>query len=207
MGNGIRRIPDGMDFSPEHFAQEKDFGFSGSTQGYDSKGSAAPPFAKSSPTNNGENFQTYAEGGPVGGSAHTYAKGGKAGHGHPHGHRVVHVHHDPSTGAVVHKHDHGGFTMHHPDGHVTHHGADGQDMAGMGSSGPGEGTHVAKMAASRGEPDADDMPPRNPQRNPSRRNAMPGGQMPYGVEPSSEPDMPPAGGAMARGGKVGGRPC
>ena len=210
MGN-MRRLDMGEDFSAKDFAQEKDFGFTGSAQGYDEH-PVAPPFAGSKPTDNGENFQNYAEGGKVdgvGGSAGSFAKGGKAGHEHPHGHQVVRVHHDPHSGAVIHHHAHGGYTMHHPDGSMTHHGADGQPaMARGGQMMPGghsqEGTHVGKM---RHKP-AMDTAPRNAARNPSTRNAMPGGEMPMGVEPSAEPDEPDgdeggSGGApmMARGGR------
>lgn len=196
MGN-MRRIPDGMDFSSADFAQEKDFGFSGSAQGYDEH-PTSPPFAGSKPTDNGENLQNYA-------------KGGEVKHGHPHGHKVMAVRHDPSTGAVVHHHEHGGYTMHHPDGHVTHHSQDGQHLAHGGRMMPpmgGEGTHVAKMAHMAphhaGKPPSE-RPPRNPSRSASTPNEMPGGQMPYGVQPSAEPDEPDAGGGapqLARGGRA-----
>lgn len=210
MGN-LRRIPDGMDFSDKDFASEKDFGFSGSAEGYDEH-PVAPPFAGSKPTDNGAHPPGYAEGGEIGGSAHGFAHGG-----HPHGHHVIRVEHHPHTGAVVHHHAHGGHSIHHADGHVTHHGADGQAVhMSHGGQHPGEGTHVEKlMAGKHAEPDGDEhmarggmttriphsmrpkaagmhspinTPPRNPQRSPSPRNQMPGGQMPYGVEPSAEPD-------------------
>lgn len=207
MGN-MRRLADGEDFNASHFAQEKDFGFSGSAEGYDEH-PVAPPFAGSKPTDNGAHQPGYAEGG----SAHGFAHGG-----HPHGHHVVRVEHHPHTGAVVHHHAHGGHSIHHADGHVTHHGADGQSVSHMAHGGnhPGEGTHVEKlMAGKHAEPDGDEhlarggmttriphsmrpkaagmhspinTPPRNPMRSPSPRNKMPGGQMPYGVEPSAEPD-------------------
>jgi hypothetical protein len=41
-------------------------------------------------------------------------------HLHPHGHNVVEVERHPS-GAVIHHHEHGGFTVHHPSGEITHH--------------------------------------------------------------------------------------
>lgn len=209
MGN-MTRLKDGEDFSASHFGSgdAKGFGFTGSAQGYDEH-PVAPPFAGSKPTDNGQNLQNYAEGGKV--------EGKKGGHEHPHGHHVVRVHHDPHSGAVIHHHSHGGYTMHHADGHMTHHGADGQPaMAGGGAMMmPGghsqEGTHVGKMRHApppRHKP-AMDTAPRNPARNPSPRNAMPGGEMPMGVEPSAEPDEPDGdeGGApqMARGGMHHGR--
>lgn len=221
MGN-LRHLPAGQDFSASDFAREKDFGFSGSAQGYDSKGSAAPPFAADKPTDNGPNLQNYAEGGKV------EHHGGHHRHVHPHGHEVTHVEH-AHHGVIMH-HAHGGMTVHHHDGHVSHHHAHGGEIGGMMGQmgeGPGEGTHVAKRMATKavhqheehdhpGKPETDmqlarggamrphiprsAMPkgghekspintaPRNPQRNPSARNAMPGGQMGYGVEPSAEPD-------------------
>lgn len=229
MGN-LRILPEGQDF--DHTMYDKNFGFSGSAQGYDNKGSANPPFAASKPTDNGMNFQNYAEGGAVGGSAHTYAEGGKV-KGHPMGHHVTHVTHDPATNAVMMHHAHGGFTMHHPDGGISHHGADGQPAMATGGGGdhPGEGTFLERARGGRAHmppphkkpmqqampkeraTEPDDTAPRNPMRNPSRRNAMPGGQMPYGVEPSAEPDVAGSGQgiddmpssdspAMARGGNV-----
>lgn len=236
MGKGLVNLPEGQDFGAEHFGSEmgKNFGFSGSMSSGDS-----PEEHKSSPD------------GPVGGSAHHYAKGG-----HPHGF-------DPMPGGtesgphgtIVH-HRHGGFTHHHPDGTTTHHGADGMEVAMPqhasinGGHGPGEGTLVEKRMASAppqapdsGEPDGDEgMPamarggrsglraripqsmkpkgaanhspinsaPRNPECSVTKRNQMPGGQMPYGVEPSSEPDV--AGSdqgipQLARGGKMRGGAC
>lgn len=180
-------LPDGTDFGPEHFAQEKSFGFTGSSQGPDSK-----------PTNNGMHPPGYAEGGEIGGTAHAAAKGGSMMGMHPHGHQVVRSHTDEGTGMTILHHKHGGHSIMHPDGHMTHHDMHGAPVggggAGMGSMGAAmtghhqEGTHVGKMMSAPAGKEPDDTPPRNPMRNPSKRNAMPGGQMPYGVEPSAEPD-------------------
>ena len=192
MGN-MRRVPDGQDFGAEHFAQEKDFGFSGSAQGYDSAGSASPPFSADRPTDVGENFQTYA-------------KGCKVGMGHPMGHEITSVRHDPSTGAVVHQHAHGGYTMHHPDGNVTHHSAEGQNLAHGGRMAHlgGAGTHVSQMAHlnQHASKPPSERPPRNPSRSVSTPNEMPGGQMPYGVQPSAEPDADDGAPQLARGGRA-----
>lgn len=213
MGKGIRHIPEGQDFTASDFASQKGFGFTGSSQGYDDKGGAAAPFAKSSPTMSPQNLDRFAKGGQVG--------------GHPMGHQVVRVHHDPGTGAVIHHHQHGGYSVHDADGSVSHHMADGQPAMAAGQHNPGEGTFLSKMkspAGIGGSMDMDDqgggepamargghfghkkpmsrpggkMPgqqdqpsnraPRNPMRNPSRPNDMPGGQMAYGVQPGSEPD-------------------
>lgn len=198
----MRRLPDGQDFSAGDFAHEKDFGFTGSAQGYDEH-PVDPPFAGSRPTTSAPSTEKYAEGGKV---EH------KEGHAHPHGHKVIGVHHDPQSGAIMHKHAHGGFSMHHPDGHVTHHGADGEPAMARGGAAmfgghSQEGTHVGKMRHKMphrgGMPE--NTPPRDPMKNPSTRNAMPGGQMGMGVEPSAEPDEPPDNGGMpttpmARGG-------
>lgn len=220
----MQRLKDGEDFGAAHFAQEKDFGFSGSAQGYDGH-PVAPPFAGSKPTDNGENFQTYAKGGEV----------KHEGHGHPHGHHVVHVHHDPSSGAVIHHHAHGGYTMHHPEGHVTHHTEHGHHLAHGGHMAHqgGEGTHVAKLMSSKAVHQHEDhehhgehtdlhlarggkahmpnpmagkepmnRPPRHPQKNTSPPNQMPGGQMAYGVQPSAEPDQSGDMPQMHKGGKM-----
>lgn len=213
---GMRRLNDGEDFGAEHFAQEKNFGFSGSAQGPD-KHPAAPPFAgsadSSGPHHAVESTPAYACGGEAGGSAHNYAGGG---HVHPHGHEVVKVDHG-MHGTVMH-HAHGGFTHIHPDGHMSHHGHDGKPAMPMmghgGGEGPGEGTFVAKQMAEKAAGGESHMahggmktriphsmkpkgvsnhspietPPRHPQRQPSARNEMPAGQMPMGVQPSAEAD-------------------
>lgn len=45
-------------------------------------------------------------------------------------------------------------------------------------------------------------PPRNPNVTASPKNAMPGGVMPYGVQPSTEPDVPPASGGVPSAGAL-----
>lgn len=147
---------------------------------------------------------------------HHLAHGGHT-HVHPHGHRVTHVEslHD---GSEIHHHAHGGYTHHHADGSVTHHDARGahvdhgaaitheaeslahhvaeheraEEHAGMGLA-RGGGTRVRlprgmKPAAARTRsPISMHRAPR-PTRTPTARDDMPGGTMPYGVEPSAEPD-------------------
>jgi hypothetical protein len=110
----VRHLKDGEDFGAQHFAAEKDFGFTGSAQGYDPH-PVAPPFAGARPTDNGQNLTPYARGG-----AHHMQ------HMHPHGHRVVRVEHR-HDGSVVHHHAHGGHSIHHAHGGITHHDA----MGGM----------------------------------------------------------------------------
>ena len=45
---------------------------------------------------------------------------------HPHGHDVVHV--ERTKHGEVHHHAHGGMTVHHPDGNVSHYGAGGEAL-------------------------------------------------------------------------------
>ena len=211
---GPRHIAQGSDFTANDFASAKDFGFTGSSEGYDSK-SANPPFAGSKPTETPAVDQSYAKGGE---------------HMHPHGHHVIHVEHHPD-GAVVHHHAHGGFTVHHADGHMTHHAMGGEECHARGGEqhSSGEGTlvermkggdsedHMAfggakrphlprnmtpKVGRSRplGEESAVNKPPRNPAQSTTPRNAMPGGEMGMGVEPSAEPDEPDMSGDSAGGG-------
>ena len=193
------------------------------------------------------------EGTPTGGE---YAGGGM--HLHPHGHAITHVEQELS-GAVIHHHEHGGYSKHHPDGRVTHHMADDTPahlgMVGMGGGMDGEavvprlkrarggdmaqdrgmirkalreeesaeggrheGTKMARGGHARlphgmGAPPMGDgagmrvnQPPRFARKTTTPRNIMPGGEMAYGVEPGSEPDV--AGSEqdatpMRRGGRTG----
>jgi hypothetical protein len=244
------------DFRPEHFS--RDFGFNRSAEG-----GAKPPYAADKPTRGPKSVPEpmemgggdYARGGavhPHGGhmvreemradggrvchmshggmtvehqdghithhnhdGSEAYAEGGEASMGqmHPHGHGVTRVDHR-ADGAVVHHHDHGGHTVHHADGRITHHLADGRPasmaMGGIeGMHDSSEYVHRARggfagdpvrvprsmkpMASRHRSPIGSDMPINKPPRNPtlttSPHNAMPGGQMAYGVQPSAEPDM------------------
>lgn len=190
-----------------------------------------------------------------------YADGGSV-NAHPHGHSVTHT--ERMADREVHRHSHGGFTVHYDDGRApTHHGKDGvpayhtggtageyakgghadekQDRTlikkmmaeedkgeGMARGGhvkrhphhkmptPAEPMPMGRAAAPKPAPMQGGMPinrpPRNPQRSPSPRNEMPGGVMPYGVQPSAEPDIStgsvgnapgvPIGAGMKRGGKM-----
>lgn len=228
MGN-LKYLAEGVDFAATSGDFPKEFGFSGSNQGYDSH-PAAPPFAGSKSTDNGKHLDMYAKGGNV----------------HPHGHQVASSEHRPDGSVIMH-HAHGGYTVCHADGGMTHHGHDGQPMmAGGGRMGGIENMHDSSELAHRatggtvqpyakggeehlakggighrqhlprgmkpkaehfrplGEESALNRPPRNPMHSTTPRNAMPGGQMAYGVEPSAEPDMPPPGGMtqLARGGRA-----
>lgn len=60
--------------------------------------------------------------------------------------------------------------------------------------------HAAHAHPIGEEKPAFNRPPRNPMQSTTPKNSMPGGVMPYGVEPSDEPEMPAAGGGMRRGG-------
>lgn len=126
---------------------------------------------------------------------------------HPDGRIVEHhamgghtVHH--SDGREEH-HDHEGrMTIRHPDGSMDHH--DSSEYVHRAKGGAmHEGTENYARGGMAGErarlprgmkPTAErphspiNTPPRNPNLTTSPRNAMPGGQMPYGVEPSAEPD-------------------
>lgn len=281
MGN-LKHLPEGADFQASDFSGSG-FPFTGSAQGYDEHGSAAPPFAGSKPTDNGPNLKAFAKGGSTG--------------GHPHGHKVVRVENKPD-GTVVMHHAHGGFSVCHADGGMTHHGHDGQSVmkarggqvhdtseyahrargGAMGSDGDnaenesGFGGHKDHPSWTRpgfvdtvpskgrsddatqsrryehetgaeeksddpgnanGEPQyrrggnvalprgmrpkvghahaignevAMNRPPRSPKRSPTTRNKMPGDEMAYGVEPGSEPDVPPGGNGrtpmLRRGGRA-----
>lgn len=149
-----------------------------------------------------------------GSPAQAMAQGGGASHMHPHGHHVTDVEHR-SDGKIVHHHSHGGHSVHHADGRITHHDASGAPvMAQGGGMGQQDGTYVNGGAAEHHERHGGGMahggrarlpramtpvserrrspietPPRNPGISTSPRNNMPGGQMPYGVEPSAEPDQ------------------
>lgn len=172
-----------------------------------------------------------------------YAGAGR--HLHPHGHHVVKVE-QMASGAVIHHHAHGGHTVHHEDGRITHHMADGtpahlgmmqpehmhdeseyahrarggsmederEDKAMVKKAfrehdqhmhhGEHEDIELARggeamlprgmrpKAARHHSPIGEGMPVNTPPRfgrnTTTPRNAMPGGQMAYGVEPGSEPD-------------------
>lgn len=257
----VRHLKPGEDFGPEHFA-ETGFGFTSSAKG----GAAKPTHGSKSvaePKEEGES------------APGDYAKGG---HVHPHGHHIVRVAHE-EDGRVVMHHAHGGHSVTHMDGMITHHHHDGSpvDGGGMGPQGREEmhdeseyahngmardvptrdasraspnnirpedssndyakggrsrdpdaaedkamikkgisqhenhehgGEHTdLKLAGGGGfphmrprlgpamRPKAEKMhspintAPRNPGRTTTPRNAMPGGQLGYGVEPSAEPDQ------------------
>lgn len=213
---GIKHIPDGMDFHQDPRSFPKDFGFSGSSEGYDPH-PAAIPFAGSSPTEGPHTSQV---------TTPAYAHGGAM---HPHGHHIVRTE-KRTDGAVIHHHAHGGHSVLHGDGRMTHHKHDGSpaatDMAqdaAMVESGvhqhedhlhdgehtdmhfarggmvPGMGMHMHKGRSRKphmpkgepgmGEAEPVNRPPRNPMMSTTPRNAMPGGNMPYGVQPSAEPDV------------------
>ena len=163
-------------------------------------------------------------------------------HLHPHGHAVTHVEQELS-GAVIHHHEHGGYSKHHPDGRVTHHMGDDTPahlgMIGMDHGMDGEAV-VPRLKRARGGDMAQDkamvrkafrehedaehdghhenlklarggrphmphgmaarpmsggsempinQPPRFARKTTTPRNIMPGGEMAYGVEPGSEPDV------------------
>jgi hypothetical protein len=136
---------------------------------------------------------------------HHHSHGGHSVH-HPDG-RITHHHDD---GSPVHM-AHGGHEGYHdPESEFVHRAKGGmademQDKKMIKKAfrehdehmheGKRESIHLAQG----GMPPAGGMmprhqmpvnrPPRNPQRSVSPRNAMPGGQMGYGVEPSAEPDM------------------
>lgn len=214
MGKNIINLPDGQDFgaSADHFP--KGFGFSGSSQGYDSA-SVAPPFAGANPKNmKGPNNSRE--------TSPKFAKGG-TNNMHPDGHQIVRVEADGNGGAV-HHHAHGGFTVHHMDGQITHHAAGGAVAGGSADTFAGGGAmmrkggkmhgHKPKMPMAKkaapvrmaGIDTPENKPPRNPTQSTSPRNAMPGGQMAYGVEPSDEPDVAGADQGipqMSRGGRHG----
>lgn len=233
---GPRHIPDGKDFHEVAGAFPKDFGFSGSSEGYDAH-PAAPPFDGDTPT---KGPHTSVE------TAPEFAHGGATNHMHPHGHDVVKVHRQ-NDGSVVHHHSHGGYTIHHAGGAITHHAAGGEICHAMGGPIHDDGhvhdsSELAHRFARGGDVEQDkamvkkgihehedqehhgehsdielargghprlprnmlpkvghardigsempiNRPPRNPMHSTTPRNAMPGGAMGYGVEPSAEPDV------------------
>lgn len=239
----IQHLKHGEDFGAQHFG--KDFGFSGSAQGYDGH-PTAPPFAGSSPTNGGKHESAPME---VGGGS--YAHGGMTHGHHPHGHEPVGEMKPLAMGGMCQHHAHGGHTVHHADGRMTHHHADGSPVRhhAMARGGGVEGMHDSEgeyvhrghgaptfgtedhqsvggefepihpdspdttaphhtegyarggFAGHRASLPRDmkpmaerhhspiDTPPRNPNTTKTPRNAMPGGQMAMGVQPSSEPDQ------------------
>lgn len=132
---GMKHIPDGQDFSAEHFPKE--FGFHGSAQS---------PMHSRNPGHSEKTVERMAgrrthvvpeaEHPGMGNPSHmaphqeAYAHGGHIEH-HQDGTMVHHhgdgraTHHHPD-GTVVHHHAHGGHSVHHPHGHVEHHHADGR---------------------------------------------------------------------------------
>ena len=59
------------------------------------------------------------------------------GHVHPHGGHVVHEEHKAGGGKICHM-SHGGMTVHHADGHVTHHLHNGSEVMRPGTGPEGE---------------------------------------------------------------------
>lgn len=84
----------------------------------------------------------HADGGSVMVHPDAYSRGGSATHVHPHGHRVSHVtsQHDRE----IHHHEHGGYTVKHDDGRITHHGHDGHPVGAPGMAMGGEKAMIAK---------------------------------------------------------------
>lgn len=144
----------------------------------------------------------------------TMAEGG---HMHPDGHNVSRMI-ERAGGGHMECHAHGGMTVHHPDGRITHHDSNGMpvshgEAAGMiksgmrqhenaEHSGNHEELHLARggighrvrlprgMKPTAMRPHSPiETPPRNPTKSVTPSNLMPGGQAPYGVQPSDEPDM------------------
>ena len=192
------------------------------------------------------------------GGEECHAMGGEhMSHGgmHPHGHHVTHKTRLPG-GMEIEHHDHGGQTVHHPDGHTSHHSASGEVLMHGGASRFGDGGDVAqdkKMVTKGvhehedhlhggehtemhlahggmprlprnmkpkahsfhplGEESALNRPPHNPNMTRTPHNAMPAGQMGYGVQPSDEAGamdgMDESGNSgvtpMRKGGKARGR--
>ena len=171
---------------------------------------------------------------PMGGISHhmadgTPAIGGITSDGTPpmaHGGHVKHPHGDSvhgemrrADGGRVQCHAHGGMTIHHPDGHVSHHDANGmplthgegaamiksgfrqhenaehggehEEMKLAGGGMVGHRAHLPRdMKPKAARPSSPiNTPPRNPTRSITPKNIMAGGVEPYGVQPSSEPDM------------------
>lgn len=143
----IKHLKDGQDFGPEHFS--RDFGFR------ESAGGAKPPFAGDKDTRGPKHVAEPEEGGEHGGD---FAHGGPI---HPHGHSVVRVSHE-EDGRVVMHHAHGGQSVTHLDGRVTHHHHDGAP-AGMAHMGV-EGMHDESEYAHRGI--APDKPTVGPKHTP-----------------------------------------
>jgi hypothetical protein len=135
---GIKHIPDGQDFGPEHFS--KDFGFHGSANGPDFPDTRGPKHVAEPDEEGGGD---YARGGKMhrnkgmmeehmmrrGGHEEHRAHGGHTVH-HPDG-RITHHHEDGGhhtihpDGRVEHHHAHGGHSVVHPDGRIIHHHAHG----------------------------------------------------------------------------------
>ncbi len=236
MGKGLVNLPDGVDFGAEHFGSEmsKNFGFTGSSEMEN-----PPEAAVDSPTMGGHAPQNYAKGGNVHPHGHHVTHAEVTPHGtilhHKHG-GFSHLHPD---GNMTH-HDEGGMEMPPSSGPSAINGGAGpgegtfvaKQMASKAvgqhesHDHPGEpGTDLELARGGRSlkaripgsmkpKGTANHSPintaPRNPQRSVTRRNEMPGGELPYGVEPSSEPDV--AGSEqgikqLARGGRVGRDNC
>lgn len=219
----LRHLPEGADFGPEHFASERDFGFSGSAR--HGAVDTVPSNGRSDDATQSRRYEHESgqEEKSDNSGASTIpqlAKGGSM--GHPNGHKVVRVENKPD-GTVVMHHAHGGFSVCHADGGMTHHGHDGEPVMARGQHNAGEGTFVSRMGGQDhdkgehmarggrhiglprgmtpkaghghaiGNEVAMNRPPRSPKRSPTTRNNMPGDDMAYGVEPGSEPDVPPGG--------------
>lgn len=106
----------------------------------------------------------------MGGTAHTYARGGDVAQDKALVVKGVHQHED---------HEHHGE---HTDLHLA--------RGGMPMPGRRPRVHKPPMAKSPlTEDSALNRPPRRPEMSTTPRNEMSGGEMPYGVQPSSEPDL------------------
>lgn len=127
---------------------------------------------------------------------------------HPHGNAVTRT--ESMDDREIMRHSHGGFTVNYNDDRPpTHHNQDGTPAyhAGAGPEdfargGRVHGKHKPKphkpaapkampvpMGGALASTAPVNRPPRNPERSVTPRNEMPGGVMPYGVEPSAEPDV------------------
>ena len=161
----MRHIPEGGDFfDGQNKQMHGDFGFSGSIKQREVGGH--PPFGGNKPTHDmasAEKPGDYATGGkirngavPYAGDAPTHGMkhtiepmeqgGGDYAHGgtiHPHGNEIVHEEPFASGGRICHM-SHGGYSVHHPDGRVTHHTARHREIEGasMGGEYAGNGMHL-----------------------------------------------------------------
>lgn len=152
---------------------------------------------------------------------------------HPMGHDKVMRTEKRFDGSMVEHHAHGGKTVHHIGGMVTHHKPTGTmikmgqpgmappALAPMAPDSDGDGMAMGgRVRLPRGMKPVEarthspiNTPPRNPRITKSPTGSMPGGVAPYGVQPSDEPGYSPqsdttdgpADNGMKKGGKVRGK--